>query len=644
MVAAGGLAGGSVPTWGDAPPAVDGTSGQPRLAITSSTAVVTAAEEHFTMTAELTNTTRQELNVVVNLRVAREPFGTRDELDAWQDHDLTVSEPESFIAQGRPGDPLQPGETRTYSFDVPVSEMGLGGRENENGWGPRGLQISAEKKSSGEVAASATTYVILAPPAVVPRNVDLTVVAHLASGPGETRANANTRLAQVAEVTEDQEIAWVFDPLALVDQDSNAATEPLAQRLGQAVTNGKEVYGLTYNDIDETPLVHTAGGIEALTAAKAIGQATATEVLGSDVAAQVDWTLASAAHQIDRPTVSFMSRTGARAVLFANDQFANAGVAGAFALTEGPLGVASDAGLAAVLSGRPTVADRNRALAQSAFAAWRSQVEAAPPQALVVNLPRDWQPTSQAVELLDQLKTSPWVRWTSLSAAMEAPVAQSVVWGEAPWPGPASASVTELVDRGGQAVAFGSLTPDPPAYTARSLPPLLAPLSNSIPTGGARDAAAQSALRNAADQVPPVSVVVGSEVNLISDDGKVPVVVENASNEPVTGLVVKLEAQTNAIRVEEPSTLNLGPGQSATARVPVHALANGMFEVRVELLNADGQPVTQSATLTMRVRAEWENIGTAIVGAVVAVVLVFGLVSAARKRRAAKREQLRGEG
>jgi hypothetical protein len=167
----------------------------------------------------------------------------------------------------------------------------------------------------------------------------------------------------------------------------------------------------------------------------------------------------------------------------------------------------------------------------------------------------------------------------------------------------------------------------------------LVPLSNATREGAPRSAAARTALAGASTALPPVQVVAGSEVNLISEDGMVPVVVENQSNAAVYGLVVKLTAQTHAIRIPDGAQLDLSPGQSATARIPVHALANGVFKVRVELLDQGGEPVTAPTSMTMRVRAEWENVGTGIVLGLLAVVFVFGVVSTARKRRRAKRAE-----
>ncbi|MDR3107232.1 MAG: DUF6049 family protein, partial [Bifidobacteriaceae bacterium] len=202
--------------------------------------------------------------------------------------------------------------------------------------------------------------------------------------------------------------------------------------------------------------------------------------------------------------------------------------------------------------------------------------------------------------------------------------------GQLDWPRESLLSLLSLTD---QMTAFASLVPEPEAYLERSLPPLLAPLSNAV-APPRRQHVFALALTEAATAVPPVSVVAGSEVNLISEDGRVPVVVKNDSNEPVSGLVVNLIAETAAIQIGDPVALDLRPGQSATARVPVHAVANGVFQVRVDLLDPTGRPVADGSALTMRVQAEWEDVGTVVIAGVLTLILTFGVFSTVRKRRA----------
>jgi hypothetical protein len=310
-----------------------------------------------------------------------------------------------------------------------------------------------------------------------------------------------------------------------------------------------------------------------------------------------------------------------------------------------PALIAVDQGLTAALTGDAGARlEVNQLLADSAWLAQRAQIEDYQASA-VVAMPRDWEPDLKAWGLLDALTQAGWVRPTPLPAAVNAPVKGELpeTSGLRPQPDLPPDSLREIVSLTDRMMAFASLTPDPGAYLERSLPPLLAPLSNGL-AGPSRASSATVALDQAATEVPPVSVEAGSQVNLISDDGRVPVTVRNASNEPVTGLVVNLTPQTTAIQTGEPVSLDLDPGQLATARVPVHAVANGVFRVRVELLDSTGRPVAEATSLTMRVQAEWENVGTAIAGGVLALILAFGIFSTVKKRRAQARSRGAGAG
>jgi hypothetical protein len=299
--------------------------------------------------------------------------------------------------------------------------------------------------------------------------------------------------------------------------------------------------------------------------------------------------------------------------------------------------VAVDGFLTAAVTGAETVASKNQLLAYSAFRAVRAQVDSVP-SSVVVALPRDWAPDRGGASLLSFVAGAAWVAPTSLAVLLGEPAGAAPQLEAAEHqPGPPARDLAAILERVGNEVAFASLTEQPEAYLERSLPPLLVPLSNAVKEGAPRAAVAQTALVDAAAGPAPVQVVAGSEVNLISEGGMVPVVVENQSNVAVKGLVVKLTAQTHAISVEEPAVLDLSPGQLVTARVPVRALANGVFDVRVDLLAEDGSAVTAPASMTMRVRAEWENVGTAVIGGVLALVLVLGVISTARKRRSARR-------
>jgi hypothetical protein len=480
--------------------------------------------------------------------------------------------------------------------------------------------------------------VVYAPQEAVSTTVSLSVLGQLVAAPGEERTAAQTRLAKVTEATAEPWISWLLDPSLLSVQGQAQAHSELVQAIQQAVAAGKAVYGLPYQDIDQAALAGQIGGPEALTVSKTLSQNAAAEALGQTASSELIWDLAAVLQPIDQQIASFIGSAGSRAVVLEAGQAASALSqlnlpAAVLKGQTGPALVVTDSELTELLAGPCTALDLNRILALTAFAAWQAQVTGTA-ASIVIVLPRTWEPIDGEIASLEALKSAVWVEPSELNGLLDNPVSAAVEWNyPLSWPGPDRTSLAKLLDQIARAAAFASLTPDPDAYLARVTPPLLAPLSNSIEAGAARDAAGREAVRQTASEVPPVSVVVGSDVNLISDDGRIPVVVENTSNEPIAGLVISLVPQTNAVRAEEKVVLDLQPGESATARLPVHALANGLYEVKVELLDAKNRPVAEGATLTMRVRAEWEDVGTAIAAGALGIVLVVGIVSTARKRR-----------
>jgi len=78
-------------------------------------------------------------------------------------------------------------------------------------------------------------------------------------------------------------------------------------------------------------------------------------------------------------------------------------------------------------------------------------------------------------------------------------------------------------------------------------------------------------------------------------------------------------------------------GEQATVRVPVRSVANGDVTIEVALLSPEGRPVAPSSSFGVRVRAEWENVGTGVVAALLGVGLVAGIVRTVRRGRAGTR-------
>src|SRR5699024_11269003 len=101
-------------------------------------------------------------------------------------------------------------------------------------------------------------------------------------------------------------------------------------------------------------------------------------------------------------------------------------------------------------------------------------------------------------------------------------------------------------------------------------------------------------------------------------------------------VAVALEPQDPRLRAGTPVQATLDPETITTVRVPIEAVANGNVELDVQVLDTPaGEAVGESASFMVRVRADWEDIGTAVVAGLLVITFTFGLVRTIRsgKRR-----------
>ncbi|RAE29241.1 hypothetical protein DN540_42840, partial [Burkholderia multivorans] len=94
-------------------------------------------------------------------------------------------------------------------------------------------------------------------------------------------------------------------------------------------------------------------------------------------------------------------------------------------------------------------------------------------------------------------------------------------------------------------------------------------------------------------------------------------------------------------RAQTTEPVAVPPAETMRVDVPVEGLANADVPTTIEMVTADGVVLPRDASLLVRVRADWENIGTAVVGLALAAVFVIGLVkSVSRGRRKIPEQQL----
>ncbi|MDD9206661.1 DUF6049 family protein, partial [Georgenia sp. 10Sc9-8] len=465
-------------------------------------------------------------------------------------------------------------------------------------------------------------------------------------------------------------VSLAVDPLVLTapapapgEQDETEQEAPARawSRLLSTVDGFRgEVLVLPWADADVAALA-SADRVDVLTEARQRAGDVA-EDLGS-VRDDVVWPVGDGT---DQDTVAAAAESGATAVVLPGSHLPPADVltytpSGRAELTTpaGPVQAAlADERLSAVLRGRgqavaagpdeePTELDdltaRQLLLADTAVIARERPAEA---RSLLLALPRETEdrPTTvRLAERLDVLQDAPWVELSPLSDLLDLDV--PAVSYEAlpallpPAPEAIDAGTLRTVDSTlADVEAFASATEEPEAFLrryTRTLGPAVATAWRQAPA--ARDTLVREVAEEVDDLDEQVVAEPSSTLNLINDLAHIPVRVSSSLPEPVHVDVVldgpdqRLEA-TDTVRVTVPAE-----GQ-ATAEVPVQAVGSGTALVEVALRTPSGEPVGTPTQITVRVRADWEDVGTAVVASVLVIMLVVGLVRTARRGR-----RMRGE-
>lgn len=131
-----------------------------------------------------------------------------------------------------------------------------------------------------------------------------------------------------------------------------------------------------------------------------------------------------------------------------------------------------------------------------------------------------------------------------------------------------------------------------------------------------------------------VRVEQGSAITVLSDQTQLPVTLNNDLESSVV-VTLQVRPTTGILAVVEPLTQVEIPASSSTrVFIPVQSLANGTVNVEFTLLSAGGEPVGESVTVPVTIRAGWEGVISVALAALVGGVFTFGLVRAIQRRRA----------
>lgn len=644
-------------------------SGRSTVRLVSMTPEVVRPGDTLAVRAEVTNTTSETLvQPVATLTVSKYRFISRERLVAWTD--LTLSDAFGTVLESveLPAD-LAPGASAIVDFSVEADTMGL--LTTLDGWGPRGMAVTLAEDgttpASIDPVGALRTFVLWFPvddTDVTPVDVSVLVpVVGPAVDPLDTvtseaaltaATSSDGRLTRVLASTEGvDDVGWAVDP-ALVEppastssgtvgstSDGDGSAEPPAASVASRITDGasdREVFALPVHDQDVVALA--ALGLPVPTAPTLTGDASTWR---TDLA----WPVEDAP---DPTTLSAVAAAGASTVVAAPGSLAPSSPLGYTPSGRTSVQTASgevaalvpDAALSSQLTSSQAgsaAAARQRILAELAIVSRERPAES---RHLLLAAPRDWTPDPTVARAqLEALGSTPWTRLrpvSTLIGAEDADVAR-VAAGEGATPEGTitDEQVSTLESAVTDVTTFAQVVDDPGALVGPVQDAASAAASVAWRLDPAGRSTAVAGVVTEVDRITAsVSVVTASNFNIISTGSQIPVQVVNDLDQPVT-LRISLDPDDPRLVAETSDPVTIAPGQELREQIAVRAVGSGDVGVTAQVLALDGTVLGSAEPFEVRVRADWENMGTAVVAGLLVLLLGGGIWRTVHRGRSDRR-------
>lgn len=670
----------ALPTSG--PVATDEVAPTPAVVVTQVMPTAVGVDDTVTVSVLVTNTTDAPLEAAhAHLGVVRYRLSSREALRGWAAGEVTTLPP-TPVADVDLDEPLAPGASRAVTFEAPASDLRLLPYPETSG--VRGLVVTLADDARGQVGEG-RGFLTWAPSADADP-VRLSILVPV-TGPAPDPTDLPAWTAQIAAETApggrlerivagtagSRDVSWVVDP-ALVEQAAAGTLETVAWSTSLlAGAAGRDVFATDRLDPDlaalaaagvtpladdreppaspRTPAEPTDDG-EAPTGDPVDAARRATASWRSDLALPASGTASSqlleAAAQAGRrlvvvddglegtgPTTAPGSTTVATPAGDVTALVPDARLDELFVAATSPL----DPTLPAAVAAATRSHDLMLLLAELATVA-EEPVTTHPH--LVVATDRAWSPDPSALShvlrtlgadrLVDLVPVST-LAGTPQATALRAPLPVSTT----PVASLRPSTVARAWGRVDDVRTFAGVTTDPGLLSAGPVATTSAALSVAW---GERTSERVRLLEAARDEVEQIlggiSVVAGSDINLISDHGNLPVRIRN--DLPVSIAVgVALVPDDPRLNVLDVPQATLEPGTEQNVEVPVRAIGSGDVRVLVRLTGPDGEVVAEPYAFDVRVRAEWETVGTAVVAGLLALLVLGGVVRTIRRGRSTRR-------
>ena len=188
---------------------------------------------------------------------------------------------------------------------------------------------------------------------------------------------------------------------------------------------------------------------------------------------------------------------------------------------------------------------------------------------------------------------------------------------------------------------LANATDDPNAVYESVTPQILPALSAQLTPSEQLDAAT-AVTSQVTTMLSSVTVEPSSAVNLINKSANFPVLVRNNLPWPVR-VDVTLVPDDPRLRATPAQSQTLAAQGATTVEVPVGAIGSGDIEVTYKVTTPDGVVLDDSQTVTVRMRAGWEDAITAVIASIFGLLFLAGITRSLRKRAARKAQAASGD-
>jgi hypothetical protein len=131
-----------------------------------------------------------------------------------------------------------------------------------------------------------------------------------------------------------------------------------------------------------------------------------------------------------------------------------------------------------------------------------------------------------------------------------------------------------------------------------------------------------------------VSIVSGSEINLVSREATLPVVVTNTYDGRARVLVHMVSGSPKLQVGNKVVQLSIPAGETMNAQFPISAIGSGEVTMITWLTSLSGVEIGPRVSIKLRVYPDIENVAIVLFLGLVAALTVVGVIRTMRKRRA----------